>query len=84
MRIKISIIAALAFAPVVAVAADSGGNQVITVQPGQGSPVAVRIPAPPEAGAPYALTGNNNQAAPVRWVPMQFGQGGPTLVPLPD
>lgn len=84
MRGKLSMIVALAFAPLAAVAADKPECRVITVQPGQGSAIAVQIPVRNETSAPYALTGRTDQGRAVREVPMQFGQGGFMLVPMPD
>jgi hypothetical protein len=47
-------------------------TQTVTVQPGQGSPVVVTVPAP-STEAPYALAGNRDAHKPLQLI--RVGQG---------
>ena len=56
----------------------TGGEfQTVTVQGGQGSPIALSVPVvPQEAEIPYALTGQDSTPHDLQWHTTQFGQGG--------
>ena len=71
---------ALASASAFAGSNTGGDFYTVTVETGQGSPIAVSVPvAPQPISAPYALTGQ--AAAPsLHFSTMEFGQGGPILV----
>ena len=80
---KIVLVGALAFGPLMAIAAEKPEPEfrTITFNAGQGSPVKLSIPVSQEA--PYALTGSA-LAKTWKMVRMQFGQGASFLVPQPQ
>ncbi len=75
---KFLLIGSFLLAPAYAFAGNAN-VQTFTVQPGQGAPITVTVPAA-ENQSPYALTGKQ-AAAPLPMRAVQLGQGGVIWIP---